>query len=140
MEKQLFLLMFKHKNMRMIGFLEQESIQKKQDVTFLLRNKNVTLKENGGVFMRYKREFTKQNFEELLEMPYGRMVKAAAILQLIEEEGVTPEMIEKWGEYDKEKGIMYLVFEVEDIMEGVNGSEFFKRRDILDYCIALSEL
>jgi len=110
-EKQLFLLMFKHKNMRMIRFLEQESIQKKQDVTFLLRNKNVTLKE-----------------------------KAAAILQLIEEEGVTPEMIEKWGEYDKEKGIMYLVFEVEDIMEGVNGSEFFKRRDILDYCIALSEL
>ena len=132
--------MFKQKNMRMIGFLEQESIQKKQDVTFLLRNKNVTLKENGGVFMRYKREFTKQNFEELLEMPYGRMVKAAAILQLIEEEGVTPEMIEKWGEYDEKDGVMYLVFEVEDITEGVNGSEFFKRRDILDYCIALSEL
>ena len=90
--------------------------------------------------MRYKREFTKQNFEELLEMPYGRMVKGAAILQLIEEEGVTPEMIEKWGDYDEEEGIMYLVFEVEDIMEGVNGSEFFKRRDILDYSIALSEL
>ena len=90
--------------------------------------------------MRYKREFTKQNFEELLEMPYGRMVKAAAILQLIEEEGVTPEMIEKWGVFDEEEGIMYLVFEVEDIMEGVNGSEFFKRRDILDYSIALSEL
>ena len=31
--------------MRMIRFLEQESIQKKQDVTFLLRNKNVTLKK-----------------------------------------------------------------------------------------------
>ena len=90
--------------------------------------------------MRYKREFTKQNFEELLEMPYGRMVKAAAILQLIEEEGVTPEMIEKWGDFDEEEGIMYLVFEVEDIMKGVNGSEFFKRRDILEYSIALSEL
>ena len=73
--------------------------------------------------MRYKREFTKENYEELLTMPYGRMVKAAAILQLIEEEG-----------------IMYLVFEVEDITEGVNGSEFFKRRDILDYCVALSEI
>ena len=130
MEKQLFLLMFKHKNMRMIGFLEQESIQKKQDVTFLLRNKNVTLKKNGGVFMRYKHEFTKENFEELMTMPYGRMVKAAAILQLIEE----------GGEYDEKDGVMYLVFEVEDITEGVNGSEFFKRRDILDYCIALSEL
>ena len=90
--------------------------------------------------MRYKREFTKENYEELLTMPYGRMVKAAAILQLIEEEGVTPEMIEKWGDYDEEEGIMYLVFEVEDIMEGVNGSEFFKRRDILDYCVALSEI
>ena len=90
--------------------------------------------------MRYKHEFTKENFEELMTMPYGRMVKAAAILQLIEEEGVTPEMIEKWGDFDEEEGIMYLVFEVEDIMEGVNGSEFFKRRDILDYCIALSEL
>ena len=87
-----------------------------------------------------KREFTEEDFEELMEMPYGRMVKAAAILQLIEEEGITPEMIEKWGDYDEEEGIMYLVFEVEDIMEGVNGSEFFKRRDILDYCIALSEL
>ena len=90
--------------------------------------------------MRYKHEFTKENFEELMTMPYGRMVKAAAILQLIEEEGVTPEMIEKWGDFDEEEGIMYLVFEVEDIMKGVNGSEFFKRRDILDYSIALSEL
>ena len=90
--------------------------------------------------MRYKREFTKENFEELMEMPYGRMVKAAAIVQLIEEEGVTPEMIEKWGRFDEEEGIMYLVFEAEDITEGVNVSEFFKRRDILDYCIALSEL
>ena len=90
--------------------------------------------------MRYKHEFTKENFEELMTMPYGRMVKAAAILQLIEEEGVTPEMIEKWGDFDEEEGIMYLVFEVEDIMEGVNGSEFFKRRDIVDYSIALSEL
>ena len=90
--------------------------------------------------MRYKHEFTKENFEELMTMPYGRMVKAAAILQLIEEEGVTPETIEKWGEYDEKDGVMYLVCEVEDITEGVNGSEFFKRRDILDYCIALSEL
>ena len=90
--------------------------------------------------MRYKREFTKENYEELLTMPYGRMVKAAAIVQLIEEEGVTPEMIEKWGRFDEEEGIMYLVFEVEDITEGVNGSEFFKRRDILDYCVALSEI
>ena len=126
--------------MRMIGFLEQKSIQKKQDVTFLLRNKNVTLKENGGVFMRYKREFTKQNFEELMTMPYGRMVKAAAILQLIEEEGVTPEMIEKWGRFDEKEGVMYLVFEAEDITEGVNGSEFLKRRNILDYSFPLSEL
>ena len=90
--------------------------------------------------MRYKHEFTKKNFEELLTMPYGRMVKAAAILQLIEEEGVTPEMIEKWGRFDEKEGVMYLVFEVEDITEGVNGSEFFKRRDILEYCVALSEI
>ena len=124
----------------MIGFLEQKSIQKKQDVTFLLRNKNVTLKKNEGVFMRYKREFTKENFEELMEMPYGRMVKAAAIVQLIEEEGVTPEMIEKWGRFDEKEGVMYLVFEAEDITEGVNGSEFLKRRNILDYSFPLSEL
>ena len=124
----------------MEDFFEQNSIRKKQDVTFLLRNKNVTLKKNGGVFMRYKREFTEENFEELMELPYGRMVKTAAILQLIEEEGVTPEMIEKWGRFNEEKGVMYLVFEVEDITEGVNGSEFFTRREILDYSIALSEL
>ena len=90
--------------------------------------------------MRYKREFTEENFEELMGLPYGRMVKAAAILQLIEEEGVTPEMIEKWGDYNEEEGVMYLTFEVEDITEGVNGSEFFTRTNILDYSIALSEL
>ena len=73
--------------------------------------------------MRYKREFTEENFEELMGLPYGRMVKAAAILQLIEEEG-----------------IMYLVFEAEDITEGVNGSDFLKSREILDYCLPLSEL
>ena len=124
----------------MEDFFEQNSIRKKQDVTFLLRNKNVTLKKNGGVFMRYKREFTEKNFEELMEMPYGRMVKTAAILQLIEEEGVTPEIIEKWGDYDEDEGIMYLKFEVEDITEGVNGSEFLKNREVLDYFFALSEL
>ncbi len=124
----------------MEDFFEQNSIRKKQDVTFLLRNKSVTLKKNGGVFMRYKREFTEENFEELMELPYGRMVKTAAILQLIEEEGVTPEIIEKWGDYDEDEGIMYLKFEVEDITEGVNGSEFLKNREVLDYFFALSEL
>ena len=124
----------------MEDFFEQNSIRKKQDVTFLLRNKNVTLKKNRGVFMRYKREFTEKNFEELMELPYGRMVKTAAILQLIEEEGVTPEMIEKWGDYDEDEGIMYLNFEVEDVTEGVNGSEFLKNREVLDYFFALSEL
>ena len=87
-----------------------------------------------------KREFTEEDFEELMEMPYGRMVKAAAILQLIEEEGVTPEMIEKWGDYDEKEGIMYLTFEVEGITKGVNGSEFLKSREIRYYCIPLSEL
>ena len=87
-----------------------------------------------------KREFTEEDFEELMEMPYGRMVKAAAILQLIEEEGVTLEMIEKWGDYDEKEGIMYLTFEVEDITKGVNGSEFLKSREIRVYCIPLSEL
>ena len=124
----------------MEDFFEQNSIRKKQDVSCMIRIMHDTLKVNGGVFMRYKREFTKENFEELMELPYGRMVKTAAILQLIEEEGVTPEMIEKWGRFDEEEGVMYLVFEVEDITEGVNGSEFLKRRNILDYSIALSEL
>ena len=90
--------------------------------------------------MRYKREFTKKNFEELMEMPYGRMVKAAAIVQLIEEEGVTPEMIEKWGRFNEEEGVMYLVFEAEDITEGENGSELFKRRNSLDFSFPVSEL
>ena len=90
--------------------------------------------------MRYKCEFTKENFEELMEMPYGRMVKAAAILQLIEEEGVTPEMIEKWGRFNEEQGVMYLVFEVEDITEGVNGSEFFTRRNIHYFSFPVSEI
>ena len=122
------------------GFFEQNSIRKKQDVSFLIRIKNDTIKKNGGVFMWYKREFTEEDFEELMELPYGRMVKAAAMLQLIEEEGITPEMIEKWGDYNEEEGVMYLTFEVEDITTGVNGSEFLKSREVRDYCIPLSEL
>jgi len=106
----------------------------------LIRIKNDTIKKNGGVFMWYKREFTEEDFEELMELPYGRMVKAAAMLQLIEEEGITPEMIEKWGDYNEEEGVMYLTFEVEDITTGVNGSEFLKSREVRDYCIPLSEL
>ena len=90
--------------------------------------------------MRYKCEFTKKHYKELLKMRYGRLVKTAAMMQLIEEEGVTPEMIEKWGDYDEDKGIMYLKFEVEDVTEGVNGSEFLKNREVLDYFFALSEL
>ena len=126
--------------MRMIGFLEQESIQKKQYVSFLIHIKNDTIDKNGGGFMRYKCEFTKKHYKELLKMRYGRLVKTAAMMQLIEEEGVTPEMIEKWGDYDEDEGIMYLKFEVEDITEGVNGSEFLKNREVLDYFFALSEL
>ena len=90
--------------------------------------------------MRYKREFSEENFEELMGLPYGRMVKAAAILQLIEEEGVTPEMIEKWGRFDEEEGIMYLVFEAEDITEGVNGSEFLTRRNVHYFSFPVSEI
>lgn len=134
------LIVFPPKGVAFWRFFEQNSIRKKQDVSCMIRIMHDTLRVNGGVFMRYKREFTKENFEELMEMPYGRMVKAAAILQLIEEEGVTPEMIEKWGDYDEKEGIMYLTFEVEDITKGVNGSEFLKSREIRDYCIPLSEL
>ena len=99
-----------------------------------------TLKENGGVFMRYKREFTKSDFEELEAMPYGRMVKAAAIVQLIEEEGVTPEMIERWGRISEKDGRMHLVFEVENITEGVNGSEFFTRTNVHYFSFPVSEI
>ena len=134
------LIVFPPKGVPFGGFFEQNSIRKKQDVSFLIRIKNDTIKKNGGVFMWYKREFTEEDFEELMELPYGRMVKAAAMLQLIEEEGITPEMIEKWGDYNEEEGVMYLTFEVEDITTGVNGSEFLKSREVRDYCIPLSEL
>ena len=90
--------------------------------------------------MWYKREFTEEDFEELMELPYGRMVKAAAMLQLIEEEGVTPEMIEKWGRINEKDGRMHLVFEVEDITEGVNGSEFYTRRNVHYFSFPVSEI
>ena len=122
------------------GFFEQNSIRKKQDVSCMIRIMHDTLRVNGGVFMRYKREFTKENFEELMEMPYGRMVKAAAIVQLIEEEGVTTEMIEKWGRINEKDGRMQLVFEVEDITEGVNGSEFYTRRNVHYFSFPVSEI
>ena len=60
----------------------------------------------------------------------GGMVKAAAIVQLIEkEEGVTQKWL-KNGENQWKDGRMHLVFEVGDITERGECSEFYTRRNV----------
>ena len=63
------LIRFPPKGMAFWRFFEQNSIRREQDVSCMIRITHDTLKENGGVFMRYKREFTKSDFEELEAMP-----------------------------------------------------------------------
>ena len=73
-------------------------------------------------------------------LPYGRMVKAAAILQLIEEEGVTPEMIEKWGDSMKKKESCIWSLKQKILREGEMAVSSLKSREVLDYTSLLSEL
>ena len=55
-------------------------------------------------------EISESKYEDIKDLPYDKLVKILAILTIIEEEGLTPVVWEKWGAgKDKRE---YLRFEV----------------------------
>lgn len=47
--------------------------------------------------MRYKFKASKELVDQLNFYEYDEMLKFAAILKMLEEDGLSPEMIQKWG-------------------------------------------
>ena len=45
----------------------------------------------------------KKKVNRLETLEYSEMIKLAAVYKILEDEGVTPELLEKWGDYYKVK-------------------------------------
>ena len=62
------------------------------------------------MFMGETFEIGESGYEDIKDLPYNELVKILTILTIIEEEGLTPAVWEKWGAgKDKRE---YLLFEV----------------------------
>ena len=63
-------------------------------------------------------EIGESTYEQIKDFPYDELVKILAILTIVEEEGITPSVWEKWGEVKDNRDT--LVFEVSrNYKEGV---------------------
>ena len=78
----------------------------------------------------------KKKVDRLETLEYGEMIRLAAVYKILEDEGVTPEIIEKWGFYYK--GRQCLKIPVSRTKEGVDGSDFFFEQNIHDVVFKVS--
>ena len=70
------------------------------------------------MFMGKTFEIGESIYEQIKDFPYDELVKILAILTIVEEEGLTPAVWEKWGEIKDNRDT--LVFEVSrNYKEGV---------------------
>lgn len=51
----------------------------------------------GGMFMGETFEISESKYEDIKDLPYDKLVKILAVLTIVEEEGLTPAVWEKWG-------------------------------------------
>ena len=67
-------------------------------------------------------EIRESGYEDIKELPYDELVKTLVILTIVEEEGLTPAVWEKWGAGKNKRE--YLRFEVSrDYKEDVPNGE-----------------
>ena len=63
-------------------------------------------------------EISESKYEDIKDLPYDKLLKILAVLTIVEEEGLTPAVWEKWGAGKNKRE--YLRFEVSrDYKEGV---------------------
>ena len=78
----------------------------------------------------------KKKVDRLETLEYNEMIRLAAVYKILEDEGVTPEIIEKWGFYYK--GKQCLKIPVSRTKEGVDGSDFLFNTRVYEVIIDLS--
>ena len=78
----------------------------------------------------------KKKVDRLETLEYDEMIRLAAVYKILEDEGVTPEIIEKWGFYYK--GRQCLKIPVSRTKEGVDGSDFLFNTRVYEVIIDLS--
>ena len=73
---------------------------------------------------------------ELENYEYNEMIRLAAVLKILQDDGVTPEVLEHWGfKRDRE---WYLRIPLSDVKEGVDGSDLFFEQNIHDVVFKVS--
>ena len=77
----------------------------------------------------------KEKVDRLETLEYSEMIKLAAVYKILEDEGVTPELLEKWGYYYK--GKRWLEIPVSRTKEGVDGSDFLFNTQVYEVLIDL---
>ena len=87
------------------------------------------------VCMGKKFRVDKKKVDRLETLEYGEMIKLAAVYKILEDEGVTPELLEKWGYYYK--GKRWLKIPVSRTKEGVDGSDFLFNTQVYEVLIDL---
>ena len=86
-----------------------------------------------GMGKKFRVDKEKVNRLETLE--YSEMIKLAAVYKILEDEGVTPELLEKWGYYYK--GKRWLKIPLSRTKEGVDGSDFLFNTQVYEVLIDL---
>ena len=86
--------------------------------------------------MGKKFRIDKKKVDYLEKLEYSEMIKLAAVYKILEDEGVTPELLEKWGYYYK--GKRCLKIPVSRTKEGVDGSDFLFNTKVYEVLIDLS--
>ena len=90
-------------------------------------------KEVIGMGKKYRVD--KKKVDRLETLEYSEMIKLAAVYKILEDEGVTPELLEKWGYYYK--GKRWLKIPVSRTKEGVDGSDFLFNTQVYEVLIDL---
>ena len=73
---------------------------------------------------------------QLENYEYNEMIRLAAVLKILQDDGVTPEVLEHWG--FKKDGEWYLRIPLSDVKEGGDGSDFFFEQSIHDVIFKVS--
>ena len=73
---------------------------------------------------------------QLENYEYNEMIRLAAVLKILQDDGVTPEVLEHWG--FKRDGEWYLRIPLSDVKEGVDGSDFLFNTRVYEVIIDLS--
>ena len=83
-----------------------------------------------------KFKITMDMARQLENYEYNEMIRLAAVLKILQDDGVTPEGLEKRGFQRDGEG--YLRIPLSDEKEGVEGSDFFFKQNIHDVVFKVS--